>query len=122
MMKRKTNLKNIFIEFMSIIGKSQQSDHRRPIEEMIKIMDQRSKVKGKSVLHAMDNVDYYAKLIINVCKNLSAMPSSQVTVEQLFSAVMFVLSGRRRFMKDKLLNAIPFLKTNPEMMKQISNK
>ena len=50
------------------LAKSEQSDHKRPIEEMIEVINQGSRVKSKFVFHTMDNADYYPESLIMFAK------------------------------------------------------
>ena len=78
---RQVHFEKYLSNLSASLAKSQRSDGRRLIEEMIETMDQESLVKGNPVFHAVNNADCCPNFIINVSKSLSAIPSSQVTVE-----------------------------------------
>ena len=54
----------------------------------------------------------YPKVVQDVAWILTALPTTQVSVERLFSGLRFIKSDLRASMKEDLTDAILFLRTN----------
>ena len=92
------------------------ADHSLPLQQFktnfmnasteMEIIDRASKV------NVMDAIAQYPTILQKVSFTVTALPPTQVTVEQLFSALRIIRSDLRASMKEDLLEAILFLRTN----------
>ena len=60
----------------------------------------------------LDSIKMYPAMVQEVALNLSALPPTQVSVVRLFSSLKIIKSDLRTCIKEDLLHAILFLKTN----------
>ena len=60
----------------------------------------------------MDAISRYPAILQKVAYTVTALPSTQVSVERLFSALHIICLDLRTLIKDDLLEAILFLHTN----------
>ena len=65
-----------------------------------------------SKVNVMDAIAQYPTILQKVSFTVTALPPTQVTVERLFSALRIIRSDLRASMKEDLLEAILFLRTN----------
>ena len=65
-----------------------------------------------SKMTVMDAISPYPAILQKVAYTVTALPSTQVSVERLYSALRIIHSDLRTSMKDDLLEAILFLRTN----------
>ena len=63
------------------------------------------RLKGETV---WDVIKQLEELLLTTAKILSAMPVTQVSVDQLFSSIKFILSDQRLSMTQELLESIIF--------------
>jgi len=69
-------------------------------------------IDRSSKVTVMDAISRYPSILQKVTYTVTALPSTQVSVERLFSALRIVRSDLRTSMKEDLLEAILFLRTN----------
>jgi len=69
-------------------------------------------IDRSSKVTVMDAISRYPSILQKVAYTVTALPSTQVSVERLFSALRIVRSDLRTSMKEDLLEAILFLRTN----------
>ena len=67
------------------------------------------RIKGDNV---WDMIDFYPKLVQPIARIVCSLPSTQVSVERLFSHLKLVLRENRASMEAELVDAILFLRTN----------
>ena len=60
----------------------------------------------------MDAISRYPAILQKVAYTVTALPATQVSVEKLFSALRIIRSDLKTSMKEDLLEAILFLRTN----------
>jgi len=65
-----------------------------------------------SKVNVMDAIAQYPTILQKVSFTVTALPPTQVTVERLFSVLRIIRSDLRASMKEDLLEAILFLRTN----------
>ena len=69
-------------------------------------------IDRSSKVTVMDAISRYPSILQKVAYIVTALPSTQVSVERLFSALRIIRSNLRTSMKEDLLEAILFLRTN----------
>ena len=69
-------------------------------------------VDRSSKMTVMNAISRYPAILQKVAYTVTALPSTQVSVETLFSALCIICSVLRTSMKDDLLETILFLRTN----------
>ena len=69
-------------------------------------------IDRSSKVTVMDATSRYPAILQKVAYTVTALPSTQVSVERLFSALRIIRSDLRTSMKEDLLEAILFLRTN----------
>ena len=69
-------------------------------------------IDRSSKVTVMDAISRYPAILPKVPYTVTALPSTQVSVERLFSALRIVRSDLRTSMKEDLSEAILFLRTN----------
>jgi len=69
-------------------------------------------IDRSSKVTVMDAISRYPSILQKVAYIVTALPSTQVSVERLFSALRIIRSDLRTSMKEDLLEAILFLRTN----------
>ncbi|GAB6023777.1 hypothetical protein CHUAL_014221 [Chamberlinius hualienensis] len=84
-------------------------DEEQEFYEDCNTMEGMGRLKVKSVFEA---INFYPEKIQTACHIASSMPTTQASVERLFSALKLILSERRQMMKDDLLSAILFCNIN----------
>lgn len=70
---------------------------------------------GKFIRRSTDvwtQIDHYPDMIKKVARVLTCLPTTQVTVERMFSQLKLVLRDNRARMGSDLCEAIVFLRTN----------
>ena len=75
-------------------------------------MEAMGRLKVSSVFAS---ISHYPKGIREACRVVSCLPTTQASVERLFSAKKLVLSDQRAVMKDDLLSAILFIRMNYQL-------
>ena len=85
---------------------------KQKVTSSIEKMERLGRLKADSVRKIIDTLD---EPLLTTAKILSAMPVTQVSVEQLFSSMKFILSDHRASMKQDLLDAILFLRANGQL-------
>ena len=69
-------------------------------------------IDRSSKVTVMDAISRYPSILQKVAYKVTALPSTQVSVERLFSALRIIRSDLRTSMKEDLLEAILFFRTN----------
>ena len=69
-------------------------------------------IDRSSKMTVMDAISRYPAILQKVTYTITALPSTQVSVERLFSALRIIRLDLQTLMKDDLLEAILFLCTN----------
>ena len=70
------------------------------------------KIDRSSKMSVMNAIPLYPAILQDVAYAVTALPPTQVSVERLFSALRIIRSDLRTSMKEDLLEAILFLRTN----------
>ena len=69
-------------------------------------------IDRSSKVTVMDAISRYLAILQKVAYTVTALPSTQVSVKRLFSALRIIRSDLRTSIKEDLLEAILFLRTN----------
>ena len=75
-------------------------------------IDISSKLSENVLSFALKAIPYYPKIIQNVAYTVTSMPTTQVNVKCLFSDLRIIRSNLRASMKEDVIEALLFLKTN----------
>ena len=92
------------------------ADHSSPLQQFktnfMNALTEMEMIDRASKVNAVDAIAQYPTILPKVSFTVTALPPTQVTVEQLFSALRIIRSDLRASMKEDLLEAILFLRTN----------
>ena len=77
-----------------------------------KALTEIEKIDRSSKLDVMQAINKYPDIVKKVAYTVTALPPTQVSVERLFSALRIIRSDLRASMKEDLVEAILFLRTN----------
>ena len=77
--------------------------------DALSTVEKLGRIKSSSV---WDIISQYPRLVQPVCRVISCLPSTQVSVEQMFSHLKLVLRENRASMGNDVTDAIVFLRTN----------
>lgn len=103
--RRKTDLENTNGKFnLSPLSKF-KLDFTQALNEV-------EKIDRSSNMNVTQAIPYYPEIVKNVAYTVTALPPTQVSVERLFSALRFIRSDLRASMKEDLVEAILFLRSN----------
>ena len=70
------------------------------------------KIDRSSKLTVLQAIERYPQIVQKVAYTVTALPPTQVSVERLFSALHLIRSDLRVSMKEELIVAILFLRSN----------
>ena len=70
------------------------------------------KIDRSSKLTVLQAIERYPQIVQKVAYTVTALPPTQVSVERLFSALHLIRSDLRVSMKENLIVAILFLRSN----------
>ncbi|KAM7165993.1 uncharacterized protein RBU57_007033 isoform 2-T2 [Macrochelys suwanniensis] len=96
---------------VSAIHNCNEALFERNFREDCEVMEAIGRLKVKSVFEAIHS---YPHRIQAACRIASSMPTTQASVERLFSALKLILNDLRQAMKDDLIAAIIFYRMNYE--------
>ena len=77
-----------------------------------KALTEIEKIDLSSKRDVIQAIDKYPEIVKKVVYTVTALPPTQVSVEKLFSALQIIRSDLRVSMKEDLIEAILFLRTN----------
>ncbi|ESN95827.1 hypothetical protein HELRODRAFT_179013 [Helobdella robusta] len=97
----KNDLENIF-EF------EEENGQKKHFEEDCKAIEDVGRIK----VNVFEAIAHYPDRIRQSSRIAASMPTSQASVERLFSALKLILSDNRQSMKEDLLSAILFIRMN----------
>ncbi|XP_044860223.1 uncharacterized protein LOC123363376 [Mauremys mutica] len=96
---------------VSVIHNCNEALFERNFRDDCEAMESIGRLKVKSVFEAIQS---YPHRIQAACRIASSMPTTQASVERLFSALKLILNDLRQTMKDDLIAAIIFYRMNYE--------
>ena len=81
-------------------------------ESFEKVLVKMEKINRSSKLTVLQAIEHYPQIVQKVAYTITALPPTQVNVERLFSALHLIRSVLQASMKEDLIEAILFLRSN----------
>ena len=103
-----------FQAYLDLLAGSQAAEPRpsssaAKLQSCLTEIERLGRVKGSNVF---DIINLYPEMIRPVARTVSSLPSTQVSVERIFSHLKLILRENRSRMAADLAEAILFLRTN----------
>lgn len=117
-------------EYLSVlfeenVAKTSHQEEKTILSEIVQL-ESRTKIavstQDFNVIQYWIKKRYTDPKLFRLAKILLSVPSTQVTVERLFSQLKFVITDNRMKLKDETVKNVMFLKMNSQLLEEIVEK